>query len=60
MLIVIAPSPSCQAKGMVERVGACPPLEDEVRMEALGLICWIMKISSAWIKLIITFSVGPR
>jgi len=30
-------------------LGACPPLEDEVRMEALGLICWILKISSAWI-----------
>jgi len=49
MLIVIAPSPSCQAKGMVERVGACPPLEDEVRMEALGLICWVLKILSEWI-----------
>jgi len=44
MLIVMAPSPSCQAKGMVERAGACPPLEDEVKVEAFGLICWVLKI----------------
>jgi len=40
MLIVRAPSP-------LERVGACPPMEDEVRMEAFDLICWVLKISSA-------------